>query len=129
MATRHAAVWIDHNEARIFHLTPESFEEEKIESPHAHTKLHRKTGTTTNGHAAEDQNYYHDVAQNLSGADEVLIVGPANAKYELMKHIELHDHELESKVVGVESMDHPTEPQIAAFARKYFKRVDRMQGN
>jgi stalled ribosome rescue protein Dom34 len=128
MATRHVAVWIDHNEARIFHLTPESFEEETVDSPRAHTKLHRHAGSTTSGHAGEDQHYYHKVAEHLAGAEEILVVGPANAKNELVKHIDSHDRSLKSRVVGVETMDHPSDAQIAAHARKYFKRVDRMIG-
>lgn len=128
MATRHVAVWIDHNEARVFHLTPESFEEETVKSPHAHTKLHRHTGATSSGHAGEDQHYYHQVAEHLASAEEILVVGPANAKNELVKHIDSHDRGLKSRVVGVETMDHPSDAQIAAYARKYFKRVDNMLG-
>jgi len=130
MTTRHAAVWLDHNEARIFHLTPENYQEETVKSPHAHTKLHRKAGpTASSGHAPEDQHYYHEIAQHLAGTEEILVVGPANAKTEFMRHLEKHDHGLKSKVVAVEPLDHPTDNQIAAFARKYFKRVDHMRGD
>ncbi len=129
MASRHVAVWIDHNEARIFHLTPDSFTEETIKSPHAHTKLHRHTGSTTSGHSSEDQHYYHAVTQHLEGAEEVLVLGPANAKHELIKHIDNHDRGVKSRVIGVETVDHPTDAQIAAHARKHFKQYDTMKGD
>jgi hypothetical protein len=38
-----------------------------------------------------------------------------------------HDHALEAKVVGIETVDHPSDGQIVAFAKKYFKRADRMR--
>lgn len=123
MNTRHAVVWLDHNEAHIFHLTPESYTGEVIKSPHAHTKLHRKAGpTASSGHVTEDQHYYHDVATHLAGTEEILVVGPANAKVEFVQHLESHHHDLKSRVVAVETMDHPTDKQIAAHARTYFKK-------
>lgn len=128
MSTRHVAVWLDHNEARIFQITRNSFTEETLSSPHAHTKLHHHAGATTSGHAKEDQHYYHEIAKHLADAEEVLILGPANAKHELVKHIETHDHTLKSRIVGVETVDHPTDNQIAAHARKYFKKYDAMHG-
>ena len=62
----------------------------------------------------------------LSGATEILIVGPGHAKLELIKHIHAHDHDLVKKVVGVETVDHPGDGQLVAFTRKYFVAKDRM---
>jgi hypothetical protein len=31
--------------------------------------------------------------------------------------------------VGVETVDHPTDPQLLAFAKKYFLKVDNMRGD
>ncbi|TKD09947.1 translational machinery protein [Polyangium fumosum] len=123
MTTRHAVVWLDHNEAHIFHLTPESYAGEVIRSPHAHSKLHRKAGPkASSGHANEDPHYYHDVAMLLAGTEEILVVGPANAKDAFVRHLENHHHDLKSRIVAVETLDHPTDKQIVAHARAYFKR-------
>jgi hypothetical protein len=51
----------------------------------------------------------------------VLITGPANAKTELVKHIERHVPTLSARIVGVETVDHPTDGELVAHARKYFK--------
>ena len=58
---------------------------------------------------------------------EVLIAGPGSAKTELVKHIEQHDPTLKKKVVGVETIDHPSDGQLVAHARKYFSAADRMR--
>ena len=55
-----------------------------------------------------------------------LIVGPSSAKLEFFKFVHEHHRRLESKVVGVETADHPTGGEIVARARIYFKASDRM---
>jgi hypothetical protein len=64
---------------------------------------------------------------NLADAGAVLITGPANAKTELVKHIHHHDPKLMNVIVGVKTVDHPSDAQLVAYARKYFKATDRMQ--
>jgi stalled ribosome rescue protein Dom34 len=128
MSTYHAAVWIDHNEARIFHVTESTFDESVIQSPKAHTQLHRRLGSDDGHRAPEDQHYYHEVAQALANADDVLILGPATAKLELIKHAHRRDPKLEAKIIGVETVDHPTDGQIVAYVRSYFKQADLIRG-
>ncbi len=66
------------------------------------------------------------MAHTLDGVDALLIVGPASAKLEFFKYLHEHDRRLEGKVVGVESADHPTDGEIVARAKSYFKASDRM---
>ena len=95
-------------------------------SHHPHHKVHSKVGTLGDGRAPEDQDYYHRVVQALDGATEILIVGPSQAKLQLIKHIHAHDAGMVEKIVGVESIDHPTDGQLVAYARKYFQKKDQM---
>ena len=62
----------------------------------------------------------------MKGATEILIVGPGHAKLELIKHIHSHDQGVSDKVIGVETVDHPSDAQLVAFARKYFVAKDRI---
>ena len=63
----------------------------------------------------------------MSDAGAVLITGPANAKTDLVKHIHHHDPKLMNVIVGVETVDHPSDAQLVAFAKKYFEATDRMR--
>ncbi len=126
MSHYHALVWIDHVEAHVMHISPDDVEKSVIQPNSPHHKLHSKVGTLGDGRAPEDQDYYHRVAQALAGASEILIVGPAQAKLQLIKHIHAHDAALVSKVVGVETVDHPSDGQLVAYARKYFHAKDQM---
>jgi len=123
----HAVVWIDHVEAHVLHFTKEAVEAKLVQGkPHSH--LHFKGGSQASGRVAEDQGYFHKVAEALKGAQEILVVGPANAKAEFVKHLQSHDPELGKKVVAVETVDHPTDGQLLAYARKHFRAIDRMRG-
>jgi stalled ribosome rescue protein Dom34 len=126
MATYHAAVWLDHSDAKIFNVSKETFDEKVITSPHAHTQLHRRSGSDDGHRADEDQHYYHEVAQALEGAEEILVVGPSTAKLAFVKHVHRHDHALVPRIIGVETVDHPTDGQLVAYVRRYFEAADQV---
>jgi len=127
MSHFHAVVWIDHAEAHVLHFTKEDVEARILHGkPHSH--LHYKGGSQASGRAAEDRGYFHKVAEALKGAQEILVVGPANAKTEFVKHLRSHDREIGKKVVAVETVDHPSDGQLLAYARKHFRAIDRMRG-
>jgi hypothetical protein len=69
------------------------------------------------------------VVESMASAKEVLVVGPGSAKLELIKHVHAHDPAVSKKIVGVETVDHPTDPQLLAFAKRYFLKVDNLLGD
>ena len=108
------------------HISPDDVEKSVIQPHKPHHKLHSRVGTLGSGRTPESQEYFHQVVQALAGASEVLVVGPAQAKLELIKHLHAHDPAMANKVVGVETVDHPSDGQLVAYARKYFVAKDRM---
>jgi stalled ribosome rescue protein Dom34 len=123
----HAIVWIDHHEARIFHFNVSDVDRLVIHPEDPTRHLHHKANSIGSGHAAEDQNFLERVAEAIADAGAVLITGPANAKLELVKHIERHEPALNRKIAGVETVDHPTDGELIAKARKYFKADHQME--
>lgn len=123
----HAVVWIDHREARVFHFSPIDVEKLVLHPDHPTGHIHHKANSMGSGHVSADQDYLHAVTETIADAGAILITGPANAKTELVKHIHHHDPKLMNAIVGVESVDHPSDGQLIAFARKYFNATDRMQ--
>lgn len=108
------------------HIAPDDVEASIVRPKNPHAHLHAKGGVVGSGKAVEDKQYYHAIAQSLKGAEEILVVGPAQAKLQLIKHLHSHDPQVGNKVVGVESIDHPTDAQLVAYARKYFITKDPM---
>jgi stalled ribosome rescue protein Dom34 len=122
----HAVIWIDHHEARIFHFNSADVELQTLQPKNPDMHIHHKTNTIGSGHEKLEESFLHETATAVSNAVEILIVGPGNAKTELMSHITHHDAKLKRKILGIETVDHPTDGQIVAYARKFFKSALRM---
>src|SRR5450432_1967522 len=123
----HAAIWIAHREARVFHFGPADVETLVLHPDNPTRHIHHKANSIGSGHASTNQDYLHEVAQSVADAGAVLITGPANAKTELVEYIRLHDPKLTKLIAGVETVDHPSDAQLVAYARKYLTATDRMQ--
>lgn len=123
----HAVVWIDHREARVFHFSPTDVERLVLRPDYPTKHIHHKANTIGSGHASPNHDYLQEVAESIADAGAVLITGPANAKTELVEHIRLRDPKLTKLIAGVETVDHPSDAQLVAYARRYFKTEDRMQ--
>ncbi len=119
----HAVTWIDHKEARIFHLHPDSTEETTVLAPQHHLHKHPLGPGNGKGNAEDARRFFKEVARSLEGADALLIVGPASAKLEFFRYLHEHDRRLEGRVIGVESADHPTDGEIVARARAAFAAI------
>ena len=111
-------IWMDSEKAQIFNLKTSGIEKSHVNKEtidhHTHNKkdAHQDPGV---------QHYYKDLAIHIKDGEEVLIMGPGLAKNHFKTHLETHNAGLAKKIVGVENSDHPTENQIMATARKFFK--------
>ncbi len=63
--------------------------------------------------------YYDAVIACIRDAESILIFGPGEAKGELQKRIE--KNKLSGRIVGIETVDKMTDPEITAKVRKYFE--------
>jgi stalled ribosome rescue protein Dom34 len=117
----HAIVWIDHSQAKVFHVGL-SGENEAVVHPHMPTKhLHHKANSTGSGHAAPDKEFLAQVMKAVSDAGEILIIGPAGAKTELAKYLREQHSKIGDRIVAVEAADHPSDREIVAYAKQHFK--------
>ena len=111
-------VWMDSTNAKIFHIAGDAVSTSKAfrHSPDHHT--HNKNDAKQK----DDPKFFTDIADHLKTMkDSVLLVGPGVSKNHFVTYLESHHQkELAHRIVGTEAMDHPTDAQIVAFARKYF---------
>jgi hypothetical protein len=54
-------VWIDHQEARIFHFNAVEAERTSVRSSHPHQHLHHKANTRGSGHAPVEEAFLERV--------------------------------------------------------------------
>ena len=112
-------VWIDSNHAKFFELHPTGVEEKTMKRHEIrhHTGVEKEQNNHKNA-----EKFFHEVVEKLSNAHEILIVGPGEAKVHFKAHLESHHHDqIAKKVVGLETVDHPTDGQIVALGKKFFK--------
>jgi hypothetical protein len=126
MAHYHAAVWIDHAQAKVYSFNRDAADEWKVRPHDKHVHVHHKAGKGDAGHV-HDESYLHGVADAIKDAGEILIAGPGTAKAEFKHHLERHDPAIAKKVVGVEAMDHPSDGEFLKLARKFFTRADALR--
>jgi stalled ribosome rescue protein Dom34 len=120
--SKQVAVWIDHKEAHIFRINPGKVDEEIVSAPqHLHHR-HPKGRDGGTEHPDDAKRFFHEITRSLEGSEEVLVVGPSTAKLELLRYIEKHEHPQGPKIVGIETVDHPTNKQLVAYAKTYFSR-------
>ena len=122
----HAIVWIDNTEARIVRVDPRATTEVVERSDNATRHLRSKAGNREGYRPVADHVFFQRVANDLASVKSFMVIGPANAKTELVKHLHRFDPPLFSRLSAVESADDMTDAQLAALARDYFLRADRI---
>jgi len=115
-------VYLDHEHAKVFRLTPGKVDSQEFRS-HEHHGHREPQGKHGHSHAGSEK-FFHELATKVSDASELLIVGHGLAKEHFKHHLDSHHAALSTKVVGVETVDHPTDNQVLAKARLFFKQHD-----
>lgn len=112
-------VWVDTEHAKVFKLATSGVESKNVKNHH-----HNHHGYNPRDQHPDHEKYYHEVAEHVKDASELLILGPGLGKDHFKKHLDSHHASLAKKVVGIETTDHPTDNQILAYTRKFFKSAD-----
>jgi stalled ribosome rescue protein Dom34 len=121
MTTFHAVVWLDHNQAQVVQFDDEHVQTQRVKAHHHHTRQHGDD-------ARFAKVYFGGVARSLAGVHEVLVVGPGQARDEFRKYCDEHRKDIARCIVDSQPVDHPSEHQLVALARRYFHKYDLMAG-
>ncbi len=115
-------IWLDSEKAQIFALKTSGIERTHLEKKGVDHHTHNKKDH--HGDAAPEH-FFRDLALKLKDAEQLLILGPGLAKNHFRTHLETHHTGgLATRIVGFENSDHPTDNQILAAARKFYKTYD-----
>ena len=132
MSTK-VGLWIDHRKAVVVSITEKGEKIKEIESDVE--KQPRRSGDSPLKGTYEPVQvpaddslqraftgslnvYYDKVITSIGSAESILIFGPSTAKDELKER--LKENNLDSCIVGIETVDKMTDHQIAAKTRQYF---------
>ena len=117
MTTFHAVIWIDHSEAHVVMFDREHMQAQRIKS-----RSHHKH----QGKADDNSAFFADVAGALSGTHEVLLAGPGLARTQFREWCSHHQTNVAEMIVDSVAADHPSDAQLVALARQFFKKFDSM---
>lgn len=125
--TYHAAVWVDHQQAKVFHLTAHEVEKDAVHNDAPAHHIHRKADHARLGKTPLEPAFMKEIAELLAGAQAILLAGPGLARTELMAFLKASYPAIADNVWDNQAIDHPTDAQIVAAARSYFGGADRMR--
>lgn len=129
MSQLDAVVWLDHREAKVVDFSADEVHRTAVRHEGMPRQVHHRAGTRDSpGHPQDTAGFFDAVADAVGAATRVLIVGPGQAKTEFKRHVDRHRRELAQKVVGVETMDHPSDGELLSYAKRYFGQPDRIVG-
>lgn len=121
MSLFHAVVWTDHQSAQVLQFDAEHVLAQKVRAHSHHTAQH--------GSAVRSQHeFFAELCDALAGIHEVLVTGSHTALADFRHYVEKHRPQLIGQVVGYEVVDHPSENQLVALARRFFLKHDRIAG-
>ena len=121
MTLFHAVVWIDQQQAQVLQFDAEHVQASKIKAHSHHTAQHGSTVRT-------QHEFFAHVCDALNGIPEVLVTGSHQAQADFKHYVDKHRPALGQQIMAWETVDHPTENQLVALARKAFLKLDRMAG-
>ena len=113
-------VWVEMDRAKAF----------KIEAGEKHPVImHRREIKHHNSNDPENhknsEKFFHDLAQEIKDATELLLIGPGLAKQHFEDHLKRHHHDdLAKAIVGKETSHHLTDEMLLALSRKFFRLYD-----
>ncbi len=126
MSHYHAVVWIDHQKATVWHFTSTEQESTVIHSHDQHHRVHSRKSAHGGHKSPADRQFFEETAHAIEDAQEILVMGPAQAKEEFAGYLRDKHPQISRAVVAVENADHPTDAEVLAHARRHFKSIDRM---
>lgn len=121
MSLFHAVAFVDHQSAEILQFGSEQVVERKF---HEHLKFTRQHGSGVR----TEHEFFGQVCGALDGIAEVLVVGGHTGLADFRHFVDKHRPLTAQRIVGYEVVDHPSENQLVALARRHFVKYDQMVG-
>ncbi|HYD63206.1 MAG TPA: translational machinery protein [Noviherbaspirillum sp.] len=116
MPYKHVVIWVDYDQACVSRFNRELIRIETIKT----YEPAPGTAATRNLEAPDTARYFNDIAEAVSDADAILILGPGFERLELLLHLRKHFPQVADRIVALEAADHPFDDEMVPWARKHF---------
>ncbi len=121
MSASHALVWLDHHHAKVMRVGGDT---------HAVTQLHDEKHDTRqhNSGVRTQHEFFGAVCDALAAFDQVVVAGSGQVQTDFRHYVTKHRSALLPALIGWETVNHPTDPELIALATTVFHAHDRMTG-
>jgi hypothetical protein len=121
MSLFHAVAFVDHRSAEVLQFGSEQVLEQRVHQHFKFTPEHH-SGVRT------EHEFFGQLCDALDGIAEVLVVGGHTGLADFRNYVDKHRPLTAARIVGYQLVDHPTENQLVALARKHFVKYDQFVG-
>jgi hypothetical protein len=121
MGLYHAVAFVDHQSAQVLQFSSEHVVKHTLHQ-HLHFTRQHDSGVRS------EHEFFGEVCDSLEGIAEVLVVGGHKGLADFRHYVDKHRPLTAKHVVGYDVVDHPTENELVALARKHFEKRNQMGG-
>ncbi len=121
MTLFHAVVWTDHQSAQVLQFDAEEVVAQAVRA-HPHPTAQHNSGVRS------EHEFFGHVCDALDGIEQVLVTGSHTTIADFRHYADKHRPQTAAHIVAYEVVDHPSENQLVALARKFFAAREQMAG-
>lgn len=121
MPLSHAVLWLDHHHASVIQFNSDTVQSQKLKASPHDTRQHQSDVRT-------QHEFFGSVCDALAGITMILVTGSHLSQTDFRHYAEKHRPHLMPQLVGWQTVDHPTEPELVALATRFFHAHDNMIG-
>jgi len=119
MKSPNAVIHLSHECARIVEFDAMSMHAAKVEQ-HAHATRQHGSGVRA------EHEFFGSVCERFGGFTKVLVAGGHTTLADFRHYVDKHRPLVAKHIAGYEIVDHPTDHQLVAMARKRFDEFERL---
>lgn len=120
MSFNHVVVWIDYDQACVSRFNRALVKTEIIKT---YAAVPGTGPVERNLRAPDTARHFDDIAEVISDADGILILGPGFERLELLVHLRKGYPRVADKIVALETVDLPRDEEFVSWARKHFSDI------
>ena len=117
MSFNHVVVWIDYDQACVSRFNRALVKTEIIKT---YAVEPATVASERSLRAPDTARYFDDIAEAISDADGILILGPGFERLELLVHLRKGYPLVADKILALEAAEHPRDEEMLPWARKHF---------
>jgi hypothetical protein len=121
----YAVVWIDQEDARCIFLDADAIGDNQLRAEHIRSYHRARAGNQQERRATDDHVFYQKIANDLAPARKFLLIGPAGAKAQFVRHLHRYDPRLIVRLRTMESTERLSDEELVTTAQEYFQCADR----